>query len=262
MECAYLSTNPLDIVNKCSNKKYKSDRIIYDTGFIRKLVFTIKQKKEPKILTVKMTTINDNDNNMKIALETCKNELLYSKKAADLQIGPKIYNSFYTIDKELKFFIVMEYMPMNIYEVLNSNIPILHKCKIINGVLEIIDKEFKNNLICYDIKLNNFMIDQDQNVKLIDFGGNFCQNNTKTIAKKDMRALFYFTIIAFIYTIYPNIFAFYKIQKKYDRIRKIFINHYKDILHNSKQDFIWTIKDLILENSRYDAKNILDVLVK
>ena len=111
-------------------------------------------------------------------LEDISTEIKYAKYMSDVNIGPKIYDSFYIKKLDIyKHYIIMEPFSLNCHDALQENIPKKSKLKIINSMISLLRKQiFKYKLYCSDIKPANYVCNLEPkiSVKMIDFGSDLC----------------------------------------------------------------------------------------
>ncbi len=141
--------------------------------------------------------INKND---QYELDDLYDEVEYNFYMAEVNLGPKIYYTFFEITDETKDklqgrqYFIMEQMDMDIHAFLSKkNIPDSDKQQAIAQIVELLRKQiYDYNLFCSDTKPQNCMISLDTNkVRLIDFGGKYC--NVYTKLNKETMDIFYLT---------------------------------------------------------------------
>jgi len=109
--------------------------------------------------------------------------LLYEKFNAI--IGPSVYDIFYLTDECNKhiIFIILELFDYDLEYALKNRIVdevlLIRECiRIINSMV------FDYDIFCIDIKPQNFIFKRPLNVKLTDFGGNFCASLSEDFTRE------------------------------------------------------------------------------
>lgn len=121
-------------------------------------------------------------------------------------ISPKIYDTFFVnlkgssrVVNESLAVIIMDYYPMSGGDFMEKNIYKPEQIrKVVTKMIDLIKKTiYDNNLYCSDTKPENFVvqeIDNDINVKMIDFGSDWC-NNDKKETKDEIFQILVFQLI-------------------------------------------------------------------
>ena len=126
-----------------------------------------------------------------------RKEVEYSIYMSKVGVGPKIYCTFYqTYGPNIKQYIIMQKMDMDCLEAIKGKLPTLDKIDIVNKMCLLIHESvYKYKIYCTDIKMENFMYTKNnQEVKMIDFGGTFC-----TRVKPDNIDNFYYMMLIQLY---------------------------------------------------------------
>jgi serine/threonine protein kinase len=116
-------------------------------------------------------------------------EIEFSYYMGEMGIGPHVYDAFFYTDDDEETYtqvIFMEYMDTDCGHVLrDEKIDDNRKRNIVGQITTLVYKQiFETGLICFDQKPNNFVYSFEDNVvKLIDFGAEFC--STKPDIKKN-----------------------------------------------------------------------------
>lgn len=131
-------------------------------------------------------------------------EIEYSYYMGEVDLAPKIYDSFY-IQKynEIIQYIIMEPGMTSVEKILKD--PLLEKnfkLQMIYEMIQLIERSiFDYDMYCIDIKPANFVVMIDNSVKLIDFGRDFCKLNDTPffnhIDKIEKRKNFFFYLVIF-----------------------------------------------------------------
>jgi len=121
--------------------------------------------------------------NYKNALKDMSYEIKMSRYMAAANIGPKVYDAFYTIDNNdnniINQYIIMEYFESDGYNALRyGSFDITDKVSICEQMYNLYKKTvFKYGMFCSDIKPQNYVIRMEPKgplVRMIDFGNDFC----------------------------------------------------------------------------------------
>ena len=127
-------------------------------------------------------------------------ELYYGSLLQQLNLGPQIYKAFYyalkdkdqVIQRRYRVIIIMERgIPANkiLFGQWGQDIPFVRSVDIFRRMLQLVESVTENNIFCRDIKPDNFIAlvntpTQEVSVKMIDFGGDFCQNIPPTFIQE------------------------------------------------------------------------------
>jgi hypothetical protein len=118
-----------------------------------------------------------------VSYSDINNEYNYSVSMSNMHLGPKVFDAFY-VPSGNKFtqYIFMEKYHDTVHKLLVfPGISTFDKKILINKMLMLLyTKIFKSNVICYDIKPNNYVFKVSKgeiDVRLIDFGQEFCEPN-------------------------------------------------------------------------------------
>lgn len=133
-------------------------------------------------------------------LSEINDELHYGRRLQQLNLGPQIYKAFYyplqdaggVILKQYRVIIIMERgIPANkiLFGQWGRNVPFVQSVDIFRRMLQLVESVTENNIFCRDIKPDNFIAlvnaaNREVAVKMIDFGGNFCQNLPPTFIRE------------------------------------------------------------------------------
>ncbi len=178
-------------------------------------------------------------------------EIAYSYNMGILGLGPKIYDAFYTVDKDenYKQVIIMDYYKYsgkNALKIANKKQAIdiiTQMIKLINYMI------FSNKMYCVDIKPENFIVNENlDDVKLIDFGSDWCTPQLMTDNEHQL-----FQIILFqLYSMINN-------SKLTDtELTDIFCNYFSPPLIHSLEKFYNNSNDLIIKH--YVQKSKVEVI--
>jgi serine/threonine protein kinase len=132
-----------------------------------------------KVIKQQLNTDTTND-----IIESLLWEVEYSYQMASQNIGPKIYDAFYTFDEEsneILCFILMEKFDGSVEGMYAKGLSAQDCVYIHTEMLKILHAQiFENKLLCSDIKPENFVIKKDNHtrtykVRMIDFGAGWCK---------------------------------------------------------------------------------------
>ncbi len=165
--------NPDDLFKQCT--KFKDMRLIEHIGegsfgSVYRGETTYNSKKIN--VAVKLIRNCSDENLIDLNLE-----INYSYNMGILGIGPLIYDAFYYKNQgEDKYeqIIVMEYYPYDGRVALQS-VSIQNKKKIIKKMIDLVKQTiFEVKIYCVDLKPENFIVNDNLDVKMIDFGTDWC----------------------------------------------------------------------------------------
>ena len=133
-------------------------------------------------------------------LSEINDELHYGRRLQQLNLGPQIYKAFYyplrdadgVILKQYRVIIIMERgIPANkiLFGQWGRNVPFVQSVDIFRRMLQLVESVTENNIFCRDIKPDNFIAlvnvaNREVAVKMIDFGGDFCQDLLPTFIQE------------------------------------------------------------------------------
>jgi len=127
------------------------------------------------------------------------NEVKFTKKMSDLELGPKFYFSYLNGSAfNGKLYIITEAMDKDCQQYFNTKDirnPIDKEDikNVLTQMVTLIKKQIENKIYCNDQKPHNFIINEDtQKVRLIDFGLCYDENPFKRIANEEANDLLYF----------------------------------------------------------------------
>lgn len=135
-----------------------------------------------------------------VSIENINHEYNYSRIMSEMGIGPKVYDGFYVSQKNTEShrllkdrytqYIVMEKYDESVEELIKkrttSKRDMMH---IISDMINLLYyKIFNTSIVCYDIKPSNFVYRKNKkgtyDIKLIDFGTEFCEEGNITKKRK------------------------------------------------------------------------------
>jgi hypothetical protein len=115
-------------------------------------------------------------------------EMNYSYAMARTEIGPDIYDAFYTVDGNVVTgFMVMEHFDISVHRYqtdagqsisnkLDVNYYLQNLQQVHTAMINLLDMQIYEGLFCTDMKPGNFVIKFEENlVRMIDFGFEFCK---------------------------------------------------------------------------------------
>ena len=131
-----------------------------------------------KVIKQKLDVDTANDD----TLENLLWEVEYSYQMASQNIGPEIYDAFYTFDEdsnEILCFILMEKFDGSVEGMYAKGLSPQDCVYIHTEMLRMLHSQiFENQLLCSDIKPENFVIKKNNytyKVRMIDFGAGWCK---------------------------------------------------------------------------------------
>lgn len=254
------------ISNRLCTKKFKDCSIMFDNVILTKeigsgtfgTVYNAHGTYNSKKYSFAIKEIKN------MTLNHINNEYLYSLYMSDTKLGPRVFDGFYFQQKSYikaksdspntkipkgKFFtqyIFMEKYKANVFELLfDQSLSLNDKKLIINKMIILLyNKIFYSDVMCYDIKPGNYVfkiVDNNIDIRLIDFGQEFCEPNTFT--KQRRIAIFILLMIQLAHIIkkLPNI---KKALPVFNQTSSIFKNRlkYLEICYN----------ELVNNNKMYD----------
>jgi predicted Ser/Thr protein kinase len=199
-QCNYNEKDINQILKKCAkNNEIMSIPEIIGEGTYGKvyLVEILNGDKEIKVAVKKITvSVDDKDSR-----ESIKNEIAYSVYMSRSNIGPKIYDAFYTEDSNsFNQYIIMEHFEYDGDKFFkNRNINIDIKKEAFRQMIDLVKEQiYDYKLYCIDIKPSNFLISKkDQlKVRMIDFGGDYCSKDAKKLVEKaDINTIYFMNLV-------------------------------------------------------------------
>jgi len=123
-------------------------------------------------------------------LDFVTKEASYAEFLGRHDLGPKIYKNFYyalkdsegTALQKYRVIFIMERFHNDAFGILTQyRVPVAQAASTFKQMLEIIEIITANNIFCRDVKPSNFVVNinqptQEVMVRMIDFGGTFCQD--------------------------------------------------------------------------------------
>jgi len=191
-----------NILNKCCKNlsNFTLDKIIGSgsygtvwTGHCLRKKTEKKRKRSRSKLTEELEEYEQIDIVIKIEISSKAEfeetflEIEFNYYMSDVDLGPKIYDAFYIRDPKRSLyiaqFIIMESFDYNCKDALiNNNYNITEKKEIISQMINLLKSSiFNHNMYCSDIKPGNYVVNGLINVKMIDFGSNFCFLNADVL---------------------------------------------------------------------------------
>ncbi len=138
-------------------------------------------------------------------------DIAYSKYMSDKEIGPEIYD-YFRVDN--KYVIFMKKFDMGVDKWLTENYIHTDKCiEVIEKMIKLMRKQYTEaNLYCYDIKSQNFVINEnDLKVKMIDYDYNHCVPTMEVMPVDEFHI---FMLIQLFVTVYTKFLKMEKIKDK------------------------------------------------
>lgn len=164
-----------EILNACTLERhtYTLDQCIGKGTFGKVFRAFVEENNQKAKVAIKFMFNIDNYNILD------ESEFAYFMSIND--IGPKVYKRFfYNLNDTLNMVIIMESFDGNVEEALASkSFSLDRKKETIKQTIHILHKQFNSGLLCFDIKLNNFVIkilkkNNKIKVRAIDFGKEYC----------------------------------------------------------------------------------------
>jgi hypothetical protein len=182
-----ISPEMQNIHYKCSTNK-STDQAISNSCFkkVENTVLTIKVGEGSFGAVYKASGIYKNQK-IQYALKVMKGtQLSFSKYVKEVEyyhfmdhhnLGPKIYDSFFVVQKGIEYhYIAMELFDSDVSDLLASGKSVAIKKSAVIQMISLLKRQLKLKLDCQDIKPGNFLYDTKTNtVKITDFGGDFCK---------------------------------------------------------------------------------------
>ena len=174
-----------EIINECarkvSNVEIKKELGRGSFGTVYLAIANIDGE-DRSIAIKKIKLLYTDENDMNEALDSLFNEIEYSYYMGELDIGPTVYDAFYINDTVRNYIIQYIFMEPGVYSVgeylLKRSIDDDRKKYVITSMIHLIHKNlFDVKMFCLDIKPDNFIITEDNKVKMIDFGADWCMLN-------------------------------------------------------------------------------------
>lgn len=159
-------------------------------------------------------------------LKEMEDEIRFSYYMGESGLGPKVYDAFYYkiehYDNGTRYFtysqiIIMEYMDSSCADALKSrNLSDEIKHSICIQMCELVFKQMTDfKLVCIDMKPGNFVYKSETNeVKLIDFGADFCTLNLRGKFNAHDLSMIYSILILQIASMVFDIVDYYRFNKK------------------------------------------------
>lgn len=191
-ECLLIYSDKKSFITNCTKLKIKHMKInesslVGKGGFGAVYPAVITHKGKDIDIVIKIIV----DKNLKDVKKSIKNfylEVQYSIKMGEQDIGPNIYDAFYSIkDKSLYQYIFMERFDMSVDKWLKSKIYPKGAKYIVTNMLSILKNQiFTKYMYCTDIKPHNYVIKFGSGgipnkVRMIDFGSDFCGKDIPAI---------------------------------------------------------------------------------
>lgn len=118
---------------------------------------------------------------IKIIKKNNNNNIDDYKNIYDKLMHPNILKPFDYQTDEIYIYMLMELFPFDLFDVIKNNrykgISIDMIYKILNELLSAVKHCHDNGIYHYDIKPENILVDNNKNIKLIDFDNSFIRNN-------------------------------------------------------------------------------------
>jgi len=138
------------------NKIHKYEILETISDFSRSKVVKAQNKKTKKIVAIKIMENFERANNEFNTLSLINHENVI-----------KVYEIF---SYNYKKYLVMEFMPKSLYDYVEKNKISENECKrLFKSLLNVIKFLHNNNIYHRDIKLENILLDENNNIKLCDF---------------------------------------------------------------------------------------------
>jgi serine/threonine protein kinase len=234
-------------------------------GSVYPAVITYKGKDINVVLKI---IVDKNLKDAKYVNESIKNfylEVQYSIKMGEQDIGPSIYDSFYSIkNKSLYQYIIMERFDMSVDKWMISKIYPKGSKYIVTNMLEILKNQiFNKHMYCTDIKPQNYVIKIGNDgvpykVRMIDFGSDFCGKDIPSIyitypslrvlSKNTLDEVFYVVCVIQLF-----MFIYYSFNKlkfsihalKYFYTDKLFVKYIVKRDKNKDIDIMLVLYDIL-----------------
>jgi len=218
------------------------------------------------------------------SLDVLNEEIDISYKMSKLRLGPEIYDTFYikimandyphklhpSSKIQSNYTIFVQYIIMEFLNVIKfTSYTARDRQSIVRQMISLLQESIKNKIYCKDIKIDNFLIDEDVNVKMIDFG-TWCKNIQPTVMEsiikassvKDKVNKFIFTnLVQLFMSIYHN-HVYYNILHvfNYSEYSKDFIPFFNiDIKETSFLEFV---NNLLPEDINYNYEQDNSILLR
>jgi hypothetical protein len=205
----------------------RTDRTKYQKPVRNYRCINTKKRKDEKILNDCMRSVDDislgkvlgqgsfgkvysgtgiyRNNKVNVAIKVIKNvdlddifeEVELSYYMSEVGLGPKVYDAFF-IKRGGTYtqYLIMEPFDGDVFNALQSTvITKKSKEKIILEMTKILRKQlFTYNMLCYDLKPENYVYKKDGTVRMIDFGADFC-NIDNEITYKEKEIIFIILLV-------------------------------------------------------------------
>jgi hypothetical protein len=161
----------------------------YQDNTIKDIKTKFKNKKSSPVVPKTMTVAVKITKNKLTHddFEDLVHEIEYSYYMGSIGLAPKIYETFYYIndEDEYKQVLIMEYYPYDCNTFLKNSSD--HDARIVvKNMIKILKQMiFKNKMYCVDIKPGNFVVNDDLDVKIIDFGRDWCTPDKLPVNNED-----------------------------------------------------------------------------
>lgn len=275
-ECLIMYSDKKTFITECSKLKIKqlkmdNNSLIGRGGFgsVYPAVITHKGKDINVVLKI---IVEKNPKDMKECIKNFYLEVQYSVKMGEQNIGPNIYDSFYSIKNNSMYqYIIMERFDMSVDKWLDSKIYPNGAKYIVTNMLKILKNQiFSKHMYCTDIKPHNYVIKFGNNnaptkVRMIDFGSDFCGKDIpaiyitfpslRVLQKNTLDEVFYIICVIQLY-----MFIYYSFNSlkssihtlKYFYTDKLFIKYIVKRKENKDTDIMLVLYD-VLETEKEHA---------
>jgi len=242
-------TDMSNIINSCSKKQHKYNRLKYIDQGSYSMVYNAKSKNENVIVKISKSYEKH--------IPIFTSEINLAVYLGEHGIGPKIYDYFYIKRKRAHSYyqiIIMEKFKESLnHYIRNKYVSPDRKCHAINKMIELLRKLIMDhNIFCTDTKLGNCVYkwenQGDIKIRLIDFGNNYCYKTPlkgDKITQENKILFFNYVLLQNAYDVcaHLNMDCEYIMKKTFLKIKEFrkFIHNYRDIYNyitNHKENYM------------------------
>lgn len=163
-----------DVISNCS-VKFKSIKDIKTIGKggygeVYSATLTTRTGKTKKLAVKKVEILDNHD------FKEANKEIEFMDSMSKAKIGPTLDEAFIVEGMYVNQIIIMELFPYSVFDLFQNRKYIPRWKSIIQSMINLLKKQwFDYNLLCFDVKPENYVYnDKEKKVRMIDFGGDFC----------------------------------------------------------------------------------------